>query len=270
MPFKLTDEVDNVGSVPQEYRPLYGEADENGAAVINEASKPLAAAINNLNGQLAASSSKLKTVNNESAERRAALTAFTALPETLGVTLEDGQEPTQAILGYVESLRKNGEANSDLTSRIETERRAAKDAQAAMTDTHSQVLAKMNSSIGALLIDRDAATALSSEGGSVELLMPVIRDRVKVFSDGEDQNGITKYVSRVVDSNGDAVPDGKGGYTGVADLVSALKADPVYAPAFASAAKPGSGTKESRNASGGNQNLTSAQKIAAGIENLMG
>lgn len=97
------------------------------------------------------------------------------------------------------------------------------------------------------LIDAEARAALQAARGVPELLLPVLRDRLAVADDGAGGLAV-----RVLDDAG-AVRrhEGSGDFVTVADLVEALRADPVYGRAFDGSGKGGSGAPTAGRGEGG-------------------
>ena len=118
---------------------------------------------------------------------------------------------------------------------------------------------KMRSSLERHLIDAEAATALSEHKGSSMLLLPHVRDRVKVV----EENG--EFVARVVDAEGDPRGNGKGGFMSIKDLVVELKKNPEFARAFESSGTSGGGTRPGGNKGGTPGSMSATEKIAAGL-----
>jgi hypothetical protein len=115
------------------------------------------------------------------------------------------------------------------------------------------------------LIGDVSKSALVKAEGSEKLLMPVIRDRVKVVEDGED------YTVRVVDTEGSPRIDAKTGtFMTINALVEELKTDPEYAQAFKSTAVSGSGvrvpTKQTQvRVAPDRSGMTATERIKAGL-----
>ena len=91
--------------------------------------------------------------------------------------------------------------------------------------------------------------------------MPHIKSQTRVF---KDENG--EYTVRVVDGQGDARSDGRGGWMSVRDLVAEMKT--TFPMAFESTAPSGTGAKSNqteRRPGVKSQDMSSVQKIAAGL-----
>jgi len=115
-------------------------------------------------------------------------------------------------------------------------------------------IGQMQRSLEKSLIEREIVAALAAEApDSVDLLLPHVRAQMRMFKDGED------YVSRVVDAQGDARGDGKGGYMGAIDLVREMKGIDKYAIAYPSPNRAGSGTGPGSSDTGRRQSANGAQ-----------
>jgi DNA-binding transcriptional MerR regulator len=97
-----------------------------------------------------------------------------------------------------------------------------------------------DAAIERLLVDRDAALAISAAKGVAPLLLPHVKAAVKVIEeDGE-------YKVRVVDDKGTHRVNGKGEYLSIADLVGEMRASDVFGRAFEPDGTTGGGALQSR------------------------
>lgn len=108
------------------------------------------------------------------------------------------------------------------------------------------------------LVEAEARGAVLAARGVPELLLPVLRERLTVEIDEAGAPAV-----RVVDTDGSALrrDDGEGFLT-VADLVERLRADPVYARAFESTAKAGSGAPSAGRGEPGSLTVSAADPRA--------
>jgi hypothetical protein len=103
------------------------------------------------------------------------------------------------------------------------------------------------SQVEKLLIDNQAAAAIAKHKGTPELLIPVLRPRLKV----EEEDG--QFSVKVLDEKGGqefAIRDSKAVPATIEDLVAKFKADPIYGRAFEGSGQSGTGSDPNR--SGGN------------------
>jgi hypothetical protein len=144
-----------------------------------------------------------------------------------------------------------------------------------LNDKHIKELASRDDSLVAMqktvesyLVDAQAASAIAEHKGVTALLMPHVKNLVRVVQvDGE-------HVARVVDAAGNPQINDKGDYMTISELVATMRNSEVYGRAFDSNAKPGSGANPG---SGGQSNgavksfsdaKTMAEKTAAIAQKL--
>lgn len=107
-----------------------------------------------------------------------------------------------------------------------------------------------------LLVDNAATTAITEMGGSVRLLLPHVRQHIRVVED--DATG--EPVAQVIDSRGTIrIGSSKGDPMSIAELVAEMKGSDEFAPAFRGAGASGSGTPPG----GGQQNGTGAGSVSS-------
>ena len=265
--FNENSQVDSLSKVPEKYQGLYNESQgDDGSTIytLSDTAKPLAEAYMGQTAALNEARNHQKKLNDENAQRRTANKAFTQLASDLG--LEESDDIAGSLKGHVESLQsqiKGGEELKINLDKIKTD--YDKRLQEAL-DSKDAENAKMKSSLEKHLVGEAATKAISDAKGSSTLLLPIVKDRVKVVQDGED------YVVRVVDNTGDFRSDGKGGWMTVSDLVSDLKSNSEFARAFESEApsgnnsSPGSSNRPSKTNRG--ENKSSTQKIADGLSKM--
>jgi hypothetical protein len=267
MPFNFEDNLDTLDAVPAEYQAAYTKQTD-GKFKIQDPYRPFVAAIVGTNASLGKTINDLKKANKESAERRGMLKHFEDLSTSLGLEVNDDKPLQDAIKAYIEDLstkvKNGGEVKVNL-DRI----KADYEKKYGELDTASKTtIGKMEKTLQRYLVGQQIASALAKHKGSEELLEPVVSKHVKVLAEGDD------YVVRVVDKDGNARSDGKGGWLGVEEFIAELKRQPTYARAFESEATGGSGSVATgaRRATatdlkgGGNKGeLTANQKIAQGL-----
>jgi hypothetical protein len=141
---------------------------------------------------------------------------------------------------------------------------------AELTKTHTDEIAKrdrresqLTDEIHRLLVDSQATAAIVEEKGVPELLLGVIRPRLKVLeADGH-------FGVQVLDVNGNpdiTIKDGKPVNSTITDLVKKLKVDPKFGRAFESSGRSGSGASGS--SSGGNLSHAKSNPWMKASENL--
>lgn len=257
--FENNMSVENLDGIPEVYRGLYVESSEGGFNV-SDAAKPLAEAYTGQTKALTEARGHNKTLNNENATRRTANKAVDVLVQELGL---DGDNAVEVLKDHISELNgkiKNGSEIKVNLDKIKADHDRSLQEVVASKDME---LKTKDEALNRYLIGQAATAALASAKGSVELLVPHIKERVKVFQEGDD------YVVRVVDAAGDARSDGKGGWMGVADLVAEMKASATYARAFESDVASGSGitpTAPGRPVPKPSGERSSTDKISAGLK----
>jgi hypothetical protein len=132
--------------------------------------------------------------------------------------------------------------------------------RAQMNEKHAQDIAVVTDKVAAkdkalakYLVDSAAVSAIAAAKGAHELLLPHVRNAVKVIEENGD------YTVRVVDAAGNPRVDGKGAYLSITDLVSEMRQSPVYGRAFESSGATGGGASQSASGANGKRSITRAQ-----------
>ena len=114
--------------------------------------------------------------------------------------------------------------------------------RAQMNEKHELDLAERDGKVAAkdkaltkYLVDSAAVTAIAAAKGVPELLLPHVRNAVKVIEENGD------YTVRVVDAVGNPRVNGKGEFLSIADLVAEMKASEIFGRAFESSGATGGG-----------------------------
>lgn len=269
MPFEFQEVVESLEEVPEEYRGVYGAGAGDNAEkyVLNPIVKPMASAIGSLNKTLAGTRSDKKTATDESAKRRVALKAFEELAGELGIPF-DADDLLGGFKNHFTDLTdkvKNGKELGINIDKIKTDADRLVEERVGIADAKT---AKMFISLTKAKIGDVAVRALTNAGAaSIELLLPHMMGKAKVVEDGDD------YSVRVLDADGEARSDGKGGWFSLDDLALEMKADAKYAPAFKSEDKGGTGTeadstKRTITDTSKQGEKSSVDKISAGLNEL--
>ena len=216
--FSSNATVKSLDDVPDWARPLYGEAAEDGHPLRDEL-KATAAAYDGINKALASARKAEREM------KRTKLGPWLDLgesPDAIKAEMDDLREQLQsASKGKVNLDKMKADMDQNIAKSV-----AAKDAE----------LAKMQRTLEKHMIDSDAIAAIAAEKGSVDLLLPHVRQQMRIMQDGEE------WVRRVVDSAGDPRGNGQGGFMGPADLVREMKASESFGRAFDAPARAGAGT----------------------------
>ncbi|MFZ1005534.1 MAG: hypothetical protein WAN65_01775 [Candidatus Sulfotelmatobacter sp.] len=255
--FAFEPALDTLDNVPAEFQPAYVKG-ADGKFALGEPYKPFANAIVGSNTSLARARADLKNANKESADRRTALKAFEDLAGAVGVTVADGKTLPEAIREHVEDLSTKVKNGGEIKVNMDNIRR---DYEKKVGETKAEAdkrVEKMGASLAKHLIGDATTAALAKHGGSIPLLSGVVKSQVKVVT---DENG--DYVTRVMDSDGNARSNGAGGWLSIDDLVAELKRNTEYAAAFKSETGGGSGTPAARKQTGTGMRQQDTSKMSA-------
>ena len=223
--FGTNQVVDDITSVPEPFRVAYVEKD--GKHVIAETIKPLTDAIAGLSGALKNERTNSKTLKGQ---KDVAAAVKDALGD-LGIETLDGAK------GKIEELTAAVAAKGNVDpAKIKAEIERTFDAERKGLQAKNT---SMQATLEKYLVTNQALTAITTEKGKPNLLLPHITGKAKVVEEGGE------YVVRVLDNDGQYRGDGKGGYMGVEALVKEMKQHADFSVAFESTAR--SGTQESNN-----------------------
>lgn len=245
--------VDDLAKVPEQFRGVYVEntEGEDGGYTINPSLKSVTDAVSGLNSAL--------TKARKEAKGRKSVTPKDVL-EPLGFeSVESAQEAFNTLKEQVEAASE-GKINLD-KMKADMQRNLDKAIEA-----KDMELKGMSASLQRYLVEKEAVNAITKAKGVSDLLLPHIKQQAKVIKDGDD------FVVRIVDADGEARGDGKGGFMTVDNLVAELKGHATFGRAFESDAPRGSGAPPAGarppQAPGTQQReLSSTEKIAQGLRN---
>jgi hypothetical protein len=256
------DEATLESKVPEPYKSYYVVA-EGGGYVLDPKVRPLAEAYSGVNKKLGATSKDKTNFSKEAADRRASLNAIKETLTELGI--EAGDDIPAILKTKLTELMDQARNGKDISVNLE---KIKQDHQRRMDETvglKNKELTAMEASLERHMIGQVAASALAEAKtvqNGVDFLMPHIKAKTKVF---KDENG--EYTVRVVDAQGDARSDGRGGWMTVRDLVAEMKT--TFPMAFESTTPSGTGTRGTqtdRRPAAKKDDLTSVQKISEGLK----
>jgi hypothetical protein len=240
--FDFPLEVDDEKTLPPEAKGLYSKNDA-GKFVLDPA-----VAKRFDNSALVSSLRSERTAKKELDKQVAAWKA-------LGATPDEIKEKLDAL----------GEKDGDDKGKAKLDK-VKKDLEESFKQRETQYgdkISKMEKALHREFIQKEAAIALGELKGDSELLLPHITSKcVLVEEDGE-------YAVRVLDKNGEPRLNGKGEYLTVKELVTEMRASPVYGKAFDGDGRSGTGMV--RSTAGGKRepaDNTSVGKIARGLKSL--
>lgn len=243
--------VEGLEAVPQQFRPLYTDkAGADGKFTVAEMFKGAAEAVVGLGRAL--KSERAAAKNRPAPVDLSPLSAFGDSVDAIA------QGVTSKIKDLESQLASGGKVNIE---KIKQD----------MAEAHKGEIAKLSARNTALqaqlyehLVNSVAQGALAKEKGSADLLLPIVRQSVKV---AEEDGKISVYV---VDASGDRRYSGVTGQPmSIGELVAEMKLDKRYARGFDSEAPsgggmtPGSGKGKPPSPNGAE--LSPVDKIKAGI-----
>lgn len=98
---------------------------------------------------------------------------------------------------------------------------------------------QLRSQLEGMMVDSQAAQAISEAGGNLKLLMPIIKNRVAIVDDGG------KLVLQIKSEDGKPALNSKAEPMSLSELMEEIKADESFSGAFASSGLSGGGARPS-------------------------
>lgn len=246
MDFEFTP-VDDVNTVPEQFRGLYKQGDDKKFAV-DPAFKGVAEAVTGLNRALKAERQALKAVK----------------PVDLSPLADFGADPVAIKAAFDAKLEEiNTAKGGDIAKQLESQKSGLITAhQKELLARDTRTTALQNQLYG-LMVENAATSAVAELKGVPELLMPFIKQQVKVTeADGQ-------FVVNVLDGSGEARYGATGQLMTIKELVTEMKANEKYGRLFESEAgngggmPPGGGKKPPIQRT---HELSANEKIAAGLK----
>jgi hypothetical protein len=259
--FSKNMSVVTLDPVPEAYRGVYVEQDD-GTFAVNDSVKGIVQAYVGQTEALNTARNDLTKANNESAGRRVELSGYSEMLGELGVQVPEGETPVEVLKSFINDLTSKVQGGQELQVNLEKIREEANKRILEAETKGNEKIQFMQSALQQHMVGEVATAALAKMEGSVDLLMPHVVSHCKVIQDGEN------FVVRVVDSAGDARSNGAGGWMTVSDLVTEMKTQEKFAPAFKSEEKSGSGIvpgSTSKPVTRQQAEMSSTDKIADGL-----
>lgn len=241
--------VESIDKVPEQFRPLYATAaGDDGKFAVNPSFKSVAEALNGFN----------KTTKQLRAELKTKAVDLSPLSEF-------GDNPAaiaEAVKAAVAEAGAN--KNQDVNKAVEAAKAAMAQANAKELEKHGQRSQALQSQLYSLMVENAATAAVAELKGVPELLMPFVKQQVKVA----EEDGQFKVM--VVDSAGETRYGATGSPMTIKELVAEMKANERFGRLFESEHQNGGGGMPP---GGGRQTprvpgkvLTATEKIAAGLK----
>jgi hypothetical protein len=232
--------IESLTAVPTHFQPWFEKSGEGYALKADY--RPHGDQFNGLTRNLKTTRTSLTKVNKESADRRGALSAF----EGIIAALPEDKRTADGLAAHLQDLEtraaaggKKGEEAARQIENIKTE----------MAKSHAVEVGKWKSQtesleteINSYLVDNVAMAEIMALKGVPQLLMPVIKGRVKVQKGDDGKRQVV-----VLNDKGEARFNGSGDPLSIADYVKELQADATYGRAFEKSVKDGGGTQPGKN-----------------------
>lgn len=253
MDHDFTKPVDDLEIVPAQFRPLYKPKDGGGFEIKpDDTTKGAVEAIVGLNTALKAARLEAKAAKGKVVDL-SPLAEFGASPTEIAEAIRAKLKEQE------EALAKGGAAKLNLDK-----------VKAELAEGHAKELGKREKRIEALtqqlythLVEATATSAIAEAKGVPALLMPFVKERVKVV-EADGKLGVF-----VVDQTGDQRYSGTTGQPmTIKELVAEMKADKAFGRLFESESPAGGGTPSAQKTVKGivtGKDLSPIDKIKAGL-----
>lgn len=219
MEFDLNQPADSLDKVPEQFRPLYAQG-QDGKFVVDDKFKGVATAVIGLNTSLKAA--------REDAKKRT--------PVDLSPLAEFGTDPAAIKAEFDKRVADLTAKGGDAAKAVEKVRSEMSEANKRALDAANAKTQAYQTQLYTMLVENTALAAVAEAKGLPDLLMPFIKNQVKVV----EEDG--KFVVHVVDGAGERRYSGVTGQPmTIKELVAGMKADPKYGRLFESEQQQGGG-----------------------------
>lgn len=262
--------VESMDTVPEKYKALYTpieDGDDAGKFTVGEAFKGIVGDYTGTAKALGLSRNDKTKASDESAKRRIALKGYEDIMEALGI--EEDSRTAEGLKAYVDEIADQAKNGKELKINIDKIREEMSKKHAIELEGKDAEISKRDTALSKHLISNVATLALAEAKGSVDLLLPHVKDNTKVVvaESGE-------YEVRVLDSAGEVRFNGAGNPLTVGELVTSMKADEKFARAFESETPGGGGAKPGSTSMKGTGSVrdmsaekSATDKISSGLSN---
>lgn len=251
MDFDFSQPVDSIEKVPEQFRPLYSQAEDGQFKVAGDY-QGVVEAVTGLNRSLKAARAEAKAKGDQKVD--------------LSPLKDYGEDPATIAQNFntkVEELQNQLAKGDDAKMNLDKIKEDMAKAQANERQQYQQREQALQNQLYGLMVKNEATNAIASEKGIPDLLMPFIENQVKVV----EEDGQFKVF--VIDEQGDRRYSGiTGAPMTIKELVSEMKANEKFGRLFESDLPEGGGHPPgpSRKPAPKNEPLTANQKIAAGLQ----
>ncbi len=247
MEFEFTP-VESIDKVPEQFRGLYTQG-EDGKFVVNETYKGVAEAVTGLSRNLKEMRQGLKNKHIDLTP----LADWGNHPKAI-------REAFEAKLAELEAAK--GTPGADVAKQIEGVKAAMAQAHTKDIEKHTQRSQALQNQLYGLLVENSATAAVAEMKGVPELLLPFVKNQVKVV---EEDGQFKVYV---MDPNGEVRYGHTGSPMSIKELVAEMKANEKFGRLFESEAPAGGGMPPRSGSTPPRtpgKVMTANEKIAAGL-----
>ncbi|WVW77392.1 head scaffolding protein [Stenotrophomonas phage vB_SmaS_Bhz59] len=247
--------VESLDKVPEKFRVLYGQqAGEDGKFAVADTYKPIAESINGFNTTTKTLRQQLKDKNVD-----------------LSPLAEFGDSPADIATKVKEAIEAAGASkNQDVQKQIEGVKNGLTEAHKKELEKHATRNQALQTQLYGLMVENAATSAVAELKGIPELLMPFIKQQVKVA----EEDG--QFKVQVIGSDGEVRYGSTGSPMTIKELVTEMKGQEKYGRLFESEQQPNRGGGGFRPGSGQQPNAgrqpaadrSANDKIAAGLAKL--
>lgn len=254
--FAQNTELDNLDEVPENFRVFYKAKDGGEGYTLDSENQVVSAAV----ASIAGLGKSLKAARSDADRHRKDRTDLSALSE-YGDSPDSIKLSMDTKLGALQEQLQNGASAKIDLEKIKED----------LAKSHNREVAKREEMIEGLkgqlyahLVLSEATTAIAAQRGVSELLMPFVKERVKVV---EEEGQLRVFV---VDGDGSRRYSGATGEAmTIPELVSEMKGNEHYGRLFESEAPSGTSavppSPSGRRVATPRQEMSSVDKISAGL-----
>lgn len=264
--------VENLDNVPAKYHVLYAEiseGDDTGKFTIGDDFKGIVGDYIGTTKALGETRAANKATNDENAKRRQANKAFEDIMEGLG--LDEDSRTADGLQNYINEIASQAKNGKELKINLDKVREEMSKKHAIEMEGKDKDISERDTALEKHLIGDMATRALAEHKGSVELLLPHVKNNCKV-----SRGDAGEYSVQVLDSAREVRYSGAGNPMTVSELVASMKADEKFARAFESDTPSGGGSRpgstSSSKGTGSVRDLSreksAVEKIKSGLDKL--
>jgi len=253
MEFAFAPEVTDINAVPEDFRGFYAQAGDKHTLRDDPIVKASVKTILGLNGSLKAARTEAKNYKTKVVDL-SGLAEYGATPE----------EILASVTSKLEEAKLGGDKKG--AKELENIKKALQEAHGKELTARDTRIKGLTTQLYAHLVDTTATTAIAELKGVPKLLLPFVRNQVKV--DEKDGN----LNVQVVDAEGNIRFGATGAPMTIKELVSEMKGQQEFGRLFESETPPGGGTppgtgKRTQHVTQttARDQMTSMQKIQAGL-----